>query len=414
MGKYKVVVAHPYKQHSFELAEGIRRKGVLYRYITTVYYKKNNLTGLITRYLRGQSKDKALKRVDKRIDPYVKQFCEGEGLLKLLTMKVGSIKKYYTKVKYHSNDRFAKKVAAYCLKHKVDAVVVYDDTSPICSEIIKKKNPNIKIILDMSAPALPYLSNVYKRDMEMSPDFADKLKSEVNKALDEKMLKRSMREIQAADYYLVASEFSKSTLICCDVDEARIKICRYGVDSVGFSPGENRNSSVLHAVYIGGTFEYKGISYLLKAFEKLKEQPVDLTIIGECNLSANEIPDNVKCVGIVMHEEVAKILKKCDFAIFPSLGDGFGFAVTEALSAGCPVICSNNAGASDLIEDEFNGFRIDAQDSNHIVERAIEMLNDRDKLKMMQTNARKSIEKLTWSRYYEEVGKSVIDICERL
>lgn len=407
MGEYRVVVAHPYKQHSFEMAEGLRRKNLLYKYITTVYYKRFNLTGICSLFLKGQSKEKALGRQDDRIDSYVIQFCEGEGLLKLLSMKTPFLNKYYERIKYHSSDRFAKKVAKYCIHNNVDAVVIYDDTSPICAETLQKMAPNIKVIMDMSAPAIPYLSSIYEDDMRKNPAYASKLRSEVKKALDAKMIKRAQREIDAADYFIAASEFTKLSLIESGVEESRISICRYGINQDLFSPGENRDSERLRAVYIGGTKQYKGISYLLEAFSQLKDYPIELIVVGVNDLYDNESVPNVVFTGVIMHHEVAEILKTCDFSIFPSLGDGFGFAVSEALSAGCPVICSKNAGASDLIKDNVNGFIVNAQNSQEIVEKVLYFYNNRNALNRMRNNAIKSVKQLTWENYYCEVSSTI-------
>ena len=72
--------------------------------------------------------------------------------------------------------------------------------------------------------------------MTISPRYATQLKSEVNKALNSKMLKRSQREIEIADYYLVASTFTKKSLEKCGVKSDKIEICRYGIDQELFSP----------------------------------------------------------------------------------------------------------------------------------------------------------------------------------
>lgn len=414
MKEYKIVVAHPYKQHSFELAEALREKKYLFKYVTTVYYKKYNLTWFIGQFFRGGMRKKVISRHDNRINDYVIQFCEFLGLLKLLTLRVKFLKKYYISLKYKSSDIFSRKVAKYCMNNNVDAVVLYDDTSPECSKILKKRNSNIKIILDMSAPALPYMKKIYEEDMIVSPDFSDMLKNEKINTFNEKLLKRLNEEIKYADYFLVASEFTKQSLIECNVPENRIFICRYGINSKVFKPGYKKNT-ILKAVYIGGTKQFKGLSYLLKAFKKLENYPVCLTIIGENTLSLEKQKEykNIKFSGIILPERVSDILKDSDISIFPSLGDGFGFAVTESLSAGCPVICSKNTGASDLIIDGKNGFIIDIQNSEQIIEKVIYFIKNKSKLYEMQKEARNSVLQLSWENYYEDVSMAFNRIFKR-
>lgn len=409
---YRVVVAHPYKQHSFELAEGLREQGLLYKYYTTVYYRKNNLTGFVACLLKGQSKKKAMGRSDNRIDKYVHQINEIDGLVNLFIMRIPFFKGSFEKIKCRFCDRFAKKVARKCVKEAVDAVVVYDDTSPIIAEYIKKKSPATTIILDMSAPALPFLNIIYKEDMIISPDYADMLFNERRNALDEVLLKRSEREILGADYYIVASEFSRKSLQRCGVEDSKIYSVRYGVQNDCFVPGINRAGDVLHCVFTGGTKQFKGLSYLLDAFSKMEELPVDLTIIGENKLSEFEMSKykNVVFTGVVMPEEVSLILQKSDFMVFPSLGDGFGLSVTEALASGCPVICSDSTGASDIIEDYWNGFIIPTHNSEMIIRYVKYFIDNREKLKEMQKNARTSVKTLSWDKYYYNIGTTVRDI----
>lgn len=47
MGKYKVIVVHPGKQHSYKVAEALKESGYLYKYITTVYDGKHTLTHIL-------------------------------------------------------------------------------------------------------------------------------------------------------------------------------------------------------------------------------------------------------------------------------------------------------------------------------------------------------------------------------
>ncbi len=367
MNEGRIIVAHPYKQHSFALAEGLRRAGMLKKYVTTVYYKKYNLTYIITKILGKKDQSKAKTRCNAELNNYVMQKAEFLGLIKLLIIRSKWLKKYYNSFKYYSSDIFAKKVAKYCLKNAVniDAIVVYDDTSFLLSKILKENNSNIKIVLDMSAPSLPFLSDIYKKDMIISPKYAEQLRAERQNSLDEKLLERSYNEIKYADYYIVASEFTKKSLEYCNVKSNRIFICRYGVDFDCFKEKYVKTKEKINVIYIGGTKEYKGIAYLLEAYTKLKDK-IKLTIAGDNTLPKEKLKEYNEIVftGNILHKDVATILSQNDLMIFPSIGDGFGLSVLEALASGLPVICSENAGAADIIQNGINGFVIKSQSSD--------------------------------------------------
>ena len=66
-----------------------------------------------------------------------------------------------------------------------------------------------------------------------------------------------------------------------------------------------------------------------------------------------------------------------DAFVFPSLREGLPVAVIEAMSAGLPVVCTKIRGCSDLICDGENGFFIDANDTNSIVNGIRKAINNR-------------------------------------
>ena len=56
------------------------------------------------------------------------------------------------------------------------------------------------------------------------------------------------------------------------------------------------------------------------------------------------------------HSQVLDVMMESDVLVLPSLGEGFGLVVTEALACGLPVIVTPNVGASDLVRDGQEGF----------------------------------------------------------
>lgn len=282
----KVLVAHPAQQHSYRLGTALKRAGMLDKYATTVYYKSGSLTACVAKLLRAPFRTKAEARYcDALGEEDVIQFCEAEGLLKLLVMHLPVVPNYYYRIKYHTADRFAKKAAKYAIKHHVDAVVTYDDTSPLLFEILREKAPNILRVLDMSSASLPYLRKIYERDLELAPAFAERMRKERSICWDPKVLDRAKREIEATQRFLVPSDFVERSLADSGVLPDQIYRCPYGVDAAQFSPKEypddmTAGSRPVRFIYVGGVKELKGISYLLDAFMELPADAAELTIVG--------------------------------------------------------------------------------------------------------------------------------------
>lgn len=169
----KIIVCHPAQQHSYRLATAIKMDHSLFKYLTTVYYRRGTFTWLVALLLRGRFKVKATNRKCHYLSVHdIKQYCEVEGLMKLLALNIPLFAKWYSFFKYDTADRFARKVANYAIKNDVDAVITYDDCSPLLFEILEKKAPHIVRIMDFSAANQIYMKKIYEHDMELQPDFA--------------------------------------------------------------------------------------------------------------------------------------------------------------------------------------------------------------------------------------------------
>jgi glycosyltransferase involved in cell wall biosynthesis len=104
---------------------------------------------------------------------------------------------------------------------------------------------------------------------------------------------------------------------------------------------------------VGGHPLRKGYLYLLRAWEKLALPNARLLL--RCG-SFHDYPlletmvkrlGNVEFVGSV--PEMAEFYQRCDVFVLPSIDDGFGMALFEAMANGCACITTTNTGASELL-----------------------------------------------------------------
>jgi glycosyltransferase involved in cell wall biosynthesis len=95
----------------------------------------------------------------------------------------------------------------------------------------------------------------------------------------------------------------------------------------------------------------------------LAEAPWSLSILGDgphrdaIQRSINQfgLEERVALLGHQPNHRVREVLEYADLLAFPSVIDGWGAVVNEALMAGVPVICSDWCGASSLIRPGWNG-----------------------------------------------------------
>ena len=410
----KVLVVHPAQQHSYRLAAALSRKGLLYKYVTTVYWKKGSLTYFASLFLKDKLKTKARGRHCQELNSEdVVQFCELEGLIKIALMQIPSLKPIYKKVKYHLTNRFARKVARYAIQNQVDAVVCYDDYSSRLFELLHRKAPDILRIMDVSAANILYMRKIYDTDTALQPAFADLLHSERSVVWDKENIARAKKEQGLTDIFLVPSIFVKRSLRYAGVANKKMKVCPYGVDELQFAQKKYHDYEVplrrpIRFIYVGGVKELKGISYLLEAISKLPVSQASLTVVGHVDKSRMEIKPylhRVSFTGSVLHEQVPKLLRKSDVFVFPSLGEGLSLSTLEAASCGLPLIVSENSGVNDAITEGKEGFVIPIQSTSAFIEKMSWFIKNPDKIETMGRAAREMALQYTWDNYYARMGQ---------
>lgn len=419
--KYKVVVAHPGKQHSFQLATAMKKAGMLNAYITTVYKKQNSLQLKLLKKLLSDENAKRMetRRNENLEDNEVVQFCSSLSLITLLLVRIEKIRPFYIKWNTFVSDLFGKRVAKYAIKNHVDMVICYDSNSRSCFEYLKNNAPSISRVMDVSHSYRIYEKKLFERDMELIPDWAAELKKE-RKYLWKASLDRYREEIMLTDYFLVPSSYVKRTLQYAGVDESKIFINPYGVNLNQFTYKErisDRNNEELpFFIFVGSIWQTKGIGHLLEAFREVQSRYPDAKIHlvgGKLSDEVNEKYGNCAVShGYVQHEQMAELYQKADVMVFPSLSEGMTLSGLEALGCGIPVLCTENSGVNDLIADGVNGFVVPPCDSHAIAEKITWFIEHKDKIPQMKKNAALSIGDYSWECYYQRTSKVITGILD--
>ena len=418
--KLKVIVAHPGKQHSYQTAIAVDRMGADLIYCTTVYDKPGSITHIIKNFLKGIDRSKAETRSCAQIsNDKVFQKLELYGLYQLLMNRI--CKSYEKKQKINDtiNKHFEKKIASLAKKENVDVVISYDNNSSTLFKILEEKCPSVIRILDTSIASRIYTKEIYKKDLILSPLFYSEFEKKIISSDDAKLYRRIKEEEKLAQYFLVGSTFVKRSLEYSGADSNKIYICPYGVDLAEFNRTDLRERTEdepIRFVFVGGTNQRKGLSYMLEAFQQIDHQKATFTIIGQDRLNVNlkqKYAKDVVFTGTVLHTEIPNLLKNSDVMVFPSLAEGFSLSMVEALACGLPIISSCNTGVNDYIQDGVNGFVVPIQNSVAIAEKMQWFIEHREKIPEMGVNAIKTAEKLTWENYYKQIGDAIREIVEK-
>jgi colanic acid/amylovoran biosynthesis glycosyltransferase len=168
----------------------------------------------------------------------------------------------------------------------------------------------------------------------------------------------------------------------------------------------------------------KGHVFLIRAMKNLIDQgyELELRLAGDgprkqelINL-ANElgISDRVVFLGFVTEDEVIRELQDSDLFVLPSFVEGLPVSAMEAMAVGVPVISTNIAGTSELIEDGKTGLLVRPSDSGAIADAIIRMVNDYDfRLRAAELGRKKVVEEFDLEMECAKLNMLLLNICNR-
>jgi glycosyltransferase involved in cell wall biosynthesis len=260
--------------------------------------------------------------------------------------------------------------------------------------------------------------SILVRERELHPQWAGSLEKEWELALPEHEFQSLVQESSMPDYWIVASSFTKKTLIENGAPAERIYVIPYGTDLGHFKP-ERANASVkrpLRLVFIGTVCQRKGVKYLVDALESLPAGAAELTICGRLIDDAATLlmsRPSIHLRAFVSSEELLHEFQSSDVFVFPSLAEGFGHVLLEAMACGLPVISTTRTAAPDLISDGREGFITEPGDVAGLVRSLEYFLRNPEQVSSMGAAARARAETFTWPRFRRSVVEAVSSMCEQ-
>lgn len=109
------------------------------------------------------------------------------------------------------------------------------------------------------------------------------------------------------------------------------------------------------------------------------------------------------------HAEILRLMGEMDILAFPSLFEGFGLVITEAMSQGTPVITTERTAGPDIITNGLDGWIIEAGSTEALTGVLEHLESDRLLVASAGDNAYKKALSRTWENYGTELAQSVKD-----
>ena len=223
---------------------------------------------------------------------------------------------------------------------------------------------------------------------------------------------------------LAVSEATKKELIDkCKIPENKILVLYNPVNPARFKNFKQARirklkqklniSSSFVIGYVGRLHKIKGVIYLLKAAQILREQhpQIKVLIVGdgperenlENYVSKNNLREIVTFAGF--QEEVGLYLNLYDVAVIPSLSESSGIVAFEFMYYGIPIVASKVGGLAEILEDKKTALFSEPRKANVLASKILEIIENRNLRTKLIENGKKYVRNFYIDKYIDRLNK---------
>lgn len=231
--------------------------------------------------------------------------------------------------------------------------------------------------------------------------------------VDAKILSQQKKRLELikkeSDLIIADSESTKSDLQnLLKVPSKKIKVIYPGVQVEKINNNEIKDTLQKFQIKKGflltvGKLEpRKNIQKLIEAFSQLKNKDLELVVVGAPGWGTELKPvKNVKLLGFVTDQELSHLYKASEVFVYPSIWEGFGYPVVEAMKYGVPVATSNVSSLKEIAQGHAALF--DPHKISEIKKTLENLLTDGKLRKELAANGLRRGEFFTWENYIKNL-----------
>lgn len=266
---------------------------------------------------------------------------------------------------------------------------------------------------------LEQTSQHYSFYEKLAVNQADKypgLQSDYNRQISGTLLKkrnlRKQKEHELADFIICNSSFTKKTLIAANINVDKIIVVPLAfpvpIENLRFETDKDK----FRFLFVGSLSLRKGTHILLEAWQRnfAKDPSLELILIGK-NLLPKSLTtsksNNIRIIDFLPQKEINTFYDLSDVFVFPTLADGFGMVISEAMSRGLPVISTECSAAPDLINHKKDGLIIKSDDLEDLVEKMTWCLENKNDLRNISIQALAKAQAYQWENYRKKLIQEI-------
>jgi len=305
---------------------------------------------------------------------------------------------------YDRNRKFQERIPVHFFK-TADAIIGFDTSSWLSS--IRAQQFGKPYFLDQSIGHPVEKVKIFSMLQLRYPEWIEDIpqKSSLLMTIEH-------QEYESASKIIVASSFTKNSLLKNGVNENKIIVNPYGVSGSFFINRSSKRRTKIRFLYLGFLGARKGLPLLLDVWKNNEfHEKSELWLAGPSSsfaLKAIQRVPGIKYLGALPHTQLPHVLEECDCLVFPSYFEGFGQVILEAMAAGLPVITTEATAGPDIIKQGVDGFLFETGDENRLAELMRIFILDNFLAENMGKAARNKARTFSWDAYGDR-WKSILE-----
>lgn len=235
---------------------------------------------------------------------------------------------------------------------------------------------------------------------------------------------KSRRVLRNADAVLTVSQFSKQKIVeLLGIRPDKVAVAYGGVSRVFQRVDDETRLRATpqkygigtdYFLFVGTINRRKNPVGLLRAFHLLRVRSrtcaTQLVLCGKLGIGSEEflrevlergLTQNVRILHSVSDKELAELMSGCQAFVLPSLGEGFGLPVAEAMACGAPVICGNQCAMQEVAGEA--AIAIDPTDIGQLAEAMERIVSDTQLAQSLRHRGVERAKQFTWRKTAERV-----------
>jgi glycosyltransferase involved in cell wall biosynthesis len=224
--------------------------------------------------------------------------------------------------------------------------------------------------------------------------------------------------INSSNKIICVSEDLRKKIINLAKTPSHLLVIPNGVNTNIFYPDSINKEKII--LFVGSLTQNKRIDLLINSFGNIfpKIDDYSLYIVGDGpeeeslkELAKNKLPhSSVKFTGSLSREEISNLMRKSFILVLPSINEGFGVVLIEALASGLPCIGANSGGIVDIINEEV-GILFSLDNGQELENAILTLVNNELIYEKMSKQARIiAVNKYDWSIISEKIIEAYKDL----